>query len=796
MADIVRRGIRRLRSVRPTPDERQLLDSPLFDAEWYAAQAGVRLRGLAAVRHYLTDGVRRGLQPHPLFDPAFVRSQWTAARLARLGDGDPLGFYLQRRAWSTPTHPLFDTAAYLRLVPDAAEHPGGPTAHYAQVGAAAGVPANEWLDGDLAGWLAERRAAAVQRRGQQPVAERPAPELNDSLPWEELAERRQEPGTVSVVIPTYDDFMLTFAAVESVMASDGVDGIHVECLVWDNGSRPEVAAALDALPLRHPGARLLRSERNLGFSLGNNSALPHATGATVVFLNNDTTVPPGWLSPLVQALADPEVLGVQPLLLYPTGAVQSAGVAFPTTGGLPHQLLQGFPAEDAAGIGSQRLHALTGAALAVRFHDAVALRGFGPEYVNGMEDVDLCRRLAELRPGFFRVLPDQPVVHHESRTPGRYARYLANRERYLERWQGRDEPRDDVALWGAAGYRVVDHEVRRRNPAHERRLLVPEPVLVHELRFRTQPRPLRWALKNPAVKGAAGDTWGDTHFAEALAAALRGLGEEVVIDRRREFERATSRHDDVALLLRGRLPLRPTPEQVTIAWVISHPDRVTAEELRRYDRVVAASAPWAAERSREWGLRIDPMLQATDPERFHPDVASADSGEQVVFVGSTSDRVRPIVHDALEAGLDLSVHGPGWEGLVPGRVLRSAYVDNAVLPATYRSAGIVLNDHWEDMRRDGFISNRLFDAVASGARVVTDDVPGLGGLFGSSVQVYRTPADLARLASPAERDAVFGDDAARRASAERVRRDHSFRARAEQLVRLAHEALAARTPAR
>ena len=33
---------------------------------------------------------------------------------------------------------------------------------------------------------------------------------------------------------------------------------------------------------------------------------------------------------------------------------------------------------------------------------------------------------------------------------------------------------------------------------------------------------------------------------------------------------------------------------------------------------------------------------------------------------------------------------------------------------------MVLNDHWEDMRAEGFLSNRLFDAVASGARVVTD----------------------------------------------------------------------------
>ncbi|GAA1963098.1 hypothetical protein GCM10009798_23660 [Nocardioides panacihumi] len=791
MAGIVGRAARRLRSQRPSAAERLLLESPLFDADWYAAQAGRPLRGTAAVRHYLAEGVARGLQPHPLFDPTFVRSQWTQSRLSRLGDGDPLTFYLRRQAYGTATHPLFDAAGYVLRTPEAATHPGGPTAHYVQVGAAAGLPANDWLAGDLTAWLVARRQEAVRRRGAAAV-ETDAGDLNDGVAWDELAGREQDDAVVSVIIPTYDDFVMTFAAVDAVVASDGVDGVGIDCLVWDNGSRPEVAAALDALPLRSGAVRLLRSETNLGFALGNNLALPHARGSVVVFLNNDTTVPPGWLPPLVEALRDTEVLGVQPLLVYPTGAVQSAGVAFPTTGGLPHQLLQGFPAEDAAGIAGQRLHALTGAALTIRYSDAVALRGFDPGYVNGMEDVDLCRRLAELRPGHFRVLPEQPVVHHESRTPGRYARYLANRELYLERWHGRDEPRDDGALWASAGYRVMGHEVRRRNPKQERRLLVPEPVLVHELRFRADPRPLRWAIKNPALSGAAGDSWGDTHFADSLAVALRRLGEDVVIDRRGEFERATSRHDDVALLLRGRLPLRPTPEQVTIAWVISHPDRVTLEEVRQYDRVVAASTCWAAERSHEWGVRIDPLLQATDPERFHPDAAVPDTGERLVFIGSTDGRVRAVVHDAIEAGLDVAVHGSGWDGLLPPDVHRSSYVDNSELAAAYRRAGIVLNDHWTDMRREGFVSNRLFDAVASGARVVTDEIDGLDELFGDSVQVYRSVDDLRRLASLPDPDAVFGDDAARRLLAAKVRREHSFDARAKDLVAIAHELHAGR----
>jgi spore maturation protein CgeB len=107
--------------------------------------------------------------------------------------------------------------------------------------------------------------------------------------------------------------------------------------------------------------------------------------------------------------------------------------------------------------------------------------------------------------------------------------------------------------------------------------------------------------------------------------------------------------------------------------------------------------------------------------------------------------------------------------------------------AAYASAGVVLNDHFDGMRREGFLSNRLFDTVASGARVVTDDVAGLGDLFGDSVQVYRDQADLARLCDPAVREEAFGSPDARLATARRVGREHSFAARARVLVEIAAE---------
>ncbi len=1019
------------------PDAARLYESPLFDEDYYSRQAGVEGSRRELVRHYLRTAIGKRPSPHPLFDREFFASNYRAD----LGNRDVFLVYLRRKAFRTPTHPLFDTRRYRRRNPGAATHPHGPIGHYQEVGAASGVPANRWLVGhegeftpSLLDWLSVRRAEWDQRRagvvrgavsrgdlrrsasalaaydgvvvatggdhalvsvvvtagtspghlatslrslrGQrftswravvldddaQPeladllAAELPAgsweivpatdhgpADLNraiaaasslwlafltagdawekdrlhlalavaqserelavadvlrrvrrdgtsalvgnglprdevrdrstvdlarlvvdratvlelggfdESLPgawafdlvsrvarvsgvraitalgvtrhmawllearhrqagdrpafdqsvvsswadvvlnrslidWESLEHSETVPGLVSVIIPTYADWSLTVGAVEGVMEASGAGEPEVECLVVDNGCDAETSVILDSLAWRFDRVRVIHNVVNHGFALGNNLALPHARGELVVFLNNDTTVDRGWLEPLVGALTDPEVLGAQSLLLYPTGVIQSAGVAFPTTGGVPHAFLQGFPIEDSAGIEELSFSALTGAALALRRDDVVALRGFDPVFRNGMEDIDLCLRLKAMRPGRFVVLPESRVTHHESQTPGRFDAYDTNRELYLQRWAG-GAPRDDAALWATRGFRVVDHAVSFRH-RNQRRLGVPEPVLIRDtwLRVDESPPRLRWAIKNPAPFGPDAERWGDTHFARAMAAALREAGQEVVIDHRPEHERYTGRFDDVSLVLRGLAPYRPSYEHVTIGWVISHPEMLSTGEAVTYDRLLAASEAWATRRSRDWGIRVEPMLQATDHTLFHPDLAVPDTGHPVLFVGGSRKEFRPIVRAAVEVGLPISIYGSQWRQFVTGRVVKDAYLPNAQLGAAYRSAGVVLNDHWEDMRLEGFLSNRLFDAAASGARVITDDVVGLGSTFGRSVQVMHSSTDLVTMSSTPDLDEIFGSDDERRAVAAQIHREHSFRARAQRLIEIALEA--------
>lgn len=243
--------------------------------------------------------------------------------------------------------------------------------------------------------------------------------------------------------------------------------------------------------------------------------------------------------------------------------------------------------------------------------------------------------------------------------------------------------------------------------------------------------------------------------------------------------------DDVVLVLRGLFPHQPhrahgARRPAWLLWVISHPDDVTADEIQGYDGVFAASAHW----SKAAALGARPLLQATNPRRFRPGHAAGHG--RPLFVGSTRGEFRPIVRDCLAQGIDVDVHGVGWEAFLPPERITGQFIANTELPAAYASAPVVLNDHWRDMADEGFLSNRLFDAVASGARVLSDEATGLEEVFDGAVRTYASADELPGLLT-GDLDATFGDEAQRRASAARIASEHSFEARARTLLEYVRE---------
>lgn len=296
---------------------------------------------------------------------------------------------------------------------------------------------------------------------------------------------------------------------------------------------------------------------------------------------------------------------------------------------------------------------------------------------------------------------------------------------------------------------------------------------------------LQWTIVTSAPKGDAGEQWGDTWFARDLAAALRRAGQRARVVSRAGASSDRRAEDDVVVVLRGLRAVVPPADSsaVWMLWVISHPELVTAAELRAYDAVFVASEHWRAPE----GIEVAALLQATDPTRFVPPKESVQSSD-VLFVGSTRGEFRPVVRGALRSRRadDLQLYGVGWPEFVELSRIAGEFLANEDLPSAYARSQIVLNDHHREMADEGFLSNRLFDAVASGARVLTDRAVGLEETFGDAVTVFDDEDHLVEiLAQPV--DDVFASESDRRLAAARIAKQHSFDARAQVLLERVQE---------
>jgi glycosyl transferase family 1 len=282
---------------------------------------------------------------------------------------------------------------------------------------------------------------------------------------------------------------------------------------------------------------------------------------------------------------------------------------------------------------------------------------------------------------------------------------------------------------------------------------------------------LRWDVSEPS---------GDYHLARALQRQFERRGHPTSVYFQRQWASPATAREDVVIHLWGRYELAVRPTQVNALWILYHPELVTDELCRRYDAVFAASDTLARRLSDRTGLAVRSLHQATDPERFRP--TPGGPHHELLFVANSRGTRRTIIDDLTPTARDLAVYGGGWaDDLLDPVYFRGAVVSNRDLPAYYSAADIVLNDHWLESAEAGMINNRLYDALAAGALVISDSVPGLEEEFDGAVVRYSDPADLALTV-----ERYLADPAARRALADRGRRAvlerHTVSRRADELL--------------
>lgn len=251
----------------------------------------------------------------------------------------------------------------------------------------------------------------------------------------------------------------------------------------------------------------------------------------------------------------------------------------------------------------------------------------------------------------------------------------------------------------------------------------------------------KMAIKIPAPSWEEVEEWGDYYLALGLKKELERNDCEVVLQVLPEWDGDADARCDTVLVLRGLSRYQPKPQHFNIMWNISHPDEVTIEEYNQYQHVFIASEFWAEEIAQKVDVPVEAMLQCTDPELFYPD-PDDNYKHDLLFVGNSRKVYRKILKDLLPTDKDLAVYGANWEGIIPDKYIKGQHIPNNELRKAYSSCKILLCDHWDDMRDKGFLSNRLFDASACGAFIISDKVRGIEDVFGDTVVTYEDSADL------------------------------------------------------
>ncbi|WP_397572630.1 glycosyltransferase [Silanimonas sp.] len=286
-------------------------------------------------------------------------------------------------------------------------------------------------------------------------------------PTAELAVTPVDPGPLaftlpasvraSVVIPVYGKLDYTLACLRSLLQTQLPD--DVEVIVIDDASPDDTGTVLPAIG----GLRYHRNATNLGFVGSCNAGAAMARGEFVVFLNNDTTLTPGWLDALLRTFEthpDTGLAGAQ--LVYPDGRLQeSGGIVFADGSGWNFGRFED-PRHPAYTFVREADYC-SGAAIALPSALFKRLGGFDLRYAPAYyEDTDLAMKVREA--GLkVRVQPASMVVHHEGITAGTdtssgvKAYQVRNQQRFLERWRDtlvRRHPAPTQAVHYAAQHRA------------------------------------------------------------------------------------------------------------------------------------------------------------------------------------------------------------------------------------------------------------------------------------------------------------------------------------------------------
>lgn len=306
---------------------------------------------------------------------------------------------------------------------------------------------------------------------------------------------------LSVVILSWNTRELLEACLKSLVRPH--PGITIEVIVVDNASED---GSREMVTEQFPSVCLRVNPVNNGFGAGNNTALPHATGRYVLFLNSDTVIVEDALSVMVcYADANPDIGILGPKLLNADGSLQYSCRRYPNLGtGFFRNTPLGrlFPNnryttdylyQDWDHNTPRDVDWVSGAALMIRKTLLEQIGAFDEEYFMFCEDVDLCWRAnhaplphpplqgegrGEVKSGHWRVTyyPKAVIYHYIGKStvqvPTRMtyefhrSQHLFYKKHYAATTPLWVRPLIPLGIWLRASGQIVRYRIKRLTGRH------------------------------------------------------------------------------------------------------------------------------------------------------------------------------------------------------------------------------------------------------------------------------------------------------------------------------------------
>jgi GT2 family glycosyltransferase len=225
----------------------------------------------------------------------------------------------------------------------------------------------------------------------------------------------------SIIIPFKDKADLLKVCVGSILKKTTYQDYEV-ILVSNNSTEEETHSYLKTLK-GNPKIKTFYWDHPFNFSAINNYGRRQATGNFIVLLNNDTEViSKNWLEELLGVAAQPTVGAVGPLLLYPNGKIQHAGIVLgmdTMAGHVFRHLTEDALTPFGRPYWPRNYLAVTGACLAIKASKYDEVGGLDETFTVAGNDVALGISLYEK--GYRNVYwPFAKLIHYESVSVGSY----------------------------------------------------------------------------------------------------------------------------------------------------------------------------------------------------------------------------------------------------------------------------------------------------------------------------------------------------------------------------------------